>query len=169
MRPQDKLKQALQTAEGLYYRLVLLVGEAGTGKTLLLRNLAQELETEVININLALSTELLELGTKQRALALPELLAQIIDKTKPLVLLDNLEILFDKHLKQDALKLLQGLSRNSSVVASWNGRLIADKLIYAEAGHPEYRSYELTDLLIVNMNKTSTADSLNKITATGQV
>jgi SpoVK/Ycf46/Vps4 family AAA+-type ATPase len=152
MRPQDKLKQALQTAEGLYYRLVLLVGEAGTGKTQLLRTFAKELDTEVLNINLALAAELLELSTKQRALALPELLAQVVEKTKPLLLLDNIEILFDKHLQQDALKLLQGLSRNSAVVASWNGRLLTDKLIYAEAGHPEYRSYELNDLLIVDLN-----------------
>ena len=152
MRPQDKLKQALQTAEGLYYRLVLLVGETGSGKTGILRDVAKDLGTDIININLALSTELLELSTKQRSRALPELLAQVVDKTKPLLLLDNLEILFDKHLKQDALKLLQGLSRNSFVVASWNGKLIADKLIYAEAGHPEYQSYELNDLLIVDLN-----------------
>jgi len=149
---KSQLKQALQTAEGLYYRLVLLIGEAGAGKTSLLQTLAQELETEVININLALSTELLELSTKQRALALPGLLAQVVEKTKPLLLLDNLEILFDKHLQQDALKLLQGLSRNTTVVASWNGKLVADKLIYAEAGHPEYRSYELNDLLIIDLN-----------------
>ena len=149
---KEKIIETLKTAEGLYYRLVLLVGEANSGKTLYLRELANERNLEVININLALSTELLELSTKQRALALPERLAQVVEKTKPLLLLDNIEILFDKHLQQDALKLLQGLSRNSAVVASWNGRLLTDKLIYAEAGHPEYRSYELNDLLIVDLN-----------------
>jgi hypothetical protein len=38
-----------------------------------------------------------------------------------LVLLDNIELLFDVHLKQDPLRLLQGLSRNKTVVATWNG------------------------------------------------
>ena len=33
----DTLKRALQTADGLYHRLVLLVGEAGSGKTDVLR------------------------------------------------------------------------------------------------------------------------------------
>jgi hypothetical protein len=169
MRPQDKLKQALQTAEGIYYRLVLLVGETGSGKTGILADVVNDLGTDIININLALSSELLELNSKQRTLRLPEILDHLIDKTKPTMVLDNLEILFDKHLKQDPLRLLQSLSRNRSVLASWNGTIAGNKLTYAEAGHPEYRSYELTDLLIVNMNKTSTADSLNKITATGQV
>lgn len=165
----DKIKQSLQTAEGLYYRLVLLVGETGSGKTGILRDVANDLGTDIININLALSSELLELNAKQRTLRLPEILDHLIDKTKPTVVLDNLEILFDKHLKQDPLRLLQGLSRNRSVLASWSGTIAGNKLTYGETGHPEYRSYELTDLLIVRMNKTSTADSLNKITETGQV
>lgn len=58
---QDKVKQSLQAAEGLYHRLVLLVGEAGSGKTLVLRDVAEELGVPVININWKLSAQLLEL------------------------------------------------------------------------------------------------------------
>jgi len=149
---KEKIIETLKTAEGLYYRLVLLVGEANSGKTLYLRELANERNLEVLNINLALSKELLELSTKQRTLALPERLAQITEAYKPFMILDNLEILFDKHLQQDALKLIQSLSRNSTVIASWNGKINGDKLIYAELGHPEYQSYQLKDLLIVDLN-----------------
>ncbi|MEI8209252.1 MAG: BREX-3 system P-loop-containing protein BrxF [Methylococcales bacterium] len=149
---KEKIIETLKTAEGLYYRLVLLVGEANSGKTLYLRELANERNLEVLNINLALSKELLELSTKQRTLALPERLAQITEASKPFMILDNLEILFDKHLQQDALKLVQSLSRNSTVIASWNGKINGDKLIYAEPGHPEYQSYQLKDLLIVDLN-----------------
>ncbi len=46
---RDKLKRSLQAAEGLYYRLVLLVGETGTGKTGVLRDVAGEFGTSVIN------------------------------------------------------------------------------------------------------------------------
>jgi hypothetical protein len=148
---QDKIKRSLQAAEGVYYRLVLLVDESGSGKTGILRDVADDLGVEVININLALSFELLELTAKQRALRLPGILDHIIDKTKPMVVLDNIEILFDKHLKQDPLRLLQGISRNRSVLASWNGTISKGKLIYAESGHSEYRSYDLADTLIVEM------------------
>ena len=67
----SKIKRSLQAAEGLYHRLVLLVGETGSGKTAVLRDVADEFGTSVININLALSSELLELTTKQRSLRLP--------------------------------------------------------------------------------------------------
>lgn len=165
---QDKIKRSIQAAEGLYYRLVLLVGETGSGKTGILRDVADDLGVEVININLALSSELLELTAKQRALRLPGILDHVIDKTLPTVVLDNLEILFDKHLKQDPLRLLQGISRNRSVLASWNGTTAGGRLIYAETGHPEYRSYDLADTLIVNMDWTATIDSEKITTEAGQ-
>lgn len=156
---QDKVKQSLKAAEGLYYRLVLLVGETGSGKTTVLRDVAAELGVPVININLELSEKLLDLTAKKRALHLPKLLGEIADTEDLTLVLDNLEILFDKELKQNPLKLLQGLSRNRSVLASWDGLAEKGKLIYAEPGHPEYRIYNITDTLIVKMDNTATADS----------
>jgi len=50
------------------------------------------------------------------------------------------------------LRLLQGLSRNLTVVASWNGTIEKGKLTYAEPGHREYKSYDLTDTLVVSMS-----------------
>lgn len=155
----DKLKRSMQTADGLYHRLVLLVGETGSGKTKVLRGLADEFATTVININLSLSSDLLELTAKQRSLRLPEILHQIVTKAQSLVVLDNLEILFDKDLKQDPLRLLQGISRNHTVVASWSGAFIGGRLSYAEAGHPEFRSYDVEDTLIVGIDGIATIDS----------
>lgn len=165
---QDKIKRSLQAAEGLYHRLVLLVGDTGSGKTRVLREVAQDLGTKVINVNLALSAELLELTAKQRALRLPGILDQIVDKEQSPVVLDNIEILFDKDLEQDPLRLLQGISRNRSVVASWNGTTVGGKLIYAETGHPEYRSYDLADLTIVGMDGMATVDSAKNNRGAGQ-
>ena len=158
----DKIRRSLQAAEGLYHRLVLLVGESGSGKTRVLRDVAEEFETSVINVNLALSSELLELTAKQRSLRLPGILDQIADKAQAPVVLDNLEILFDKDLKQDPLRLLQGISRNRTVVASWSGTVTSGRLLYAETGHPEYRSYDSVDALIVGMDGTATIDSTKR-------
>jgi hypothetical protein len=131
---QDKINKSLQAAECLYHRLVLLVGQAGAGKTGILRDVADDLGAEVININLALSSELLELTAKQRALRLPGILAQIVGKAQTTVVLDNIEILFDKNLKQNPLCLLQGLSRNRSVLASFYGSTDGGRIIYAVSG-----------------------------------
>jgi len=156
---QEKVKQSLKAAEGLYNRLVLLVGEPGSGKTTVLRDVANELGVPVININLELSAKLLELTAKQRILHLPRILDEITETGNSTLILDNLEILFDKDMKQDPLRLLQRISRNHSIVASWNGKATGRKLTYAASDHPEYRKYDQVDTLIVGMDGTATIDS----------
>lgn len=153
---RDKIKRSLQATEGRYHRLVLLVGETGSGKTGVLQDIAEEYGTSVINVNLALSSELLDLTAKQRALRLPGILDQILNRPQAVVVLDNNEILFDQDLKQDPLRLLQGISRNRTVVASWNGTFHGGRLIYAETSHPEYRCYDAVDVIIVGMDGTTT-------------
>lgn len=152
----DQVMRSLQEVEGLYHRLVLVVGSAGAGKTDVLRAIAKELGATVTNVNLQLASELLELTAKQRSVRLPGILNEMIDQLKSPLVLDNLEILFDKSLHQDPLRLLQGLSRNRTVVAAWNGSLPSGRLQYAEPGHPEYRSYDTVDVILVDLEgKTS--------------
>ena len=154
----EKIKRSLMEAEGLYHRLVLLVGESGSGKTGVLREVAADFGTSVINVNLVLSRELLELTARERSLRLPKILGQVVAEAAAPVLLDNLEILFDKTLQQDPLRLLKGVSRNRSVLASWNGTFAGGRLSYAETDHPEYRSDDSADTLIVSMDETATVD-----------
>ena len=155
---ENKVTRSLKAAEGLYHRLVLIAGEGGSGKTSVVQNLAKLHDAEPINVNLCLSKELLELTAKQRQLKLSEILVQAVNGNEDKIFLDNIEILFDVELKQDPLRLLQGLSRNSTVVTSWNGTFKKGKLTYAEPGHREYRSYDLTDTLVVSMSGEATVD-----------
>ena len=166
---QNQIIKILPTAKYLYNMLVLVVGENGSGKTTVLSDVAKEYSTQMINLNLTLSEALLELTIKQRVLRLPKLMSTIISKVDSLVILDNIEILFDEGLKQDPLKMLQGLSRNRLIVASWNGRYEKNKLIYAEPDHPEYRVYDPEDTIIISMDGTSTIDIENSIKKAGQV
>ena len=149
---QRKIMRSLKTAEGLYHRLVLIVGQAGSGKTTALHAFSAEVNAQVINVNLELSGQLLEMTAKQRTLRLPKLLEQIAATGAQTVVLDNIEILFDVELRQDPLRLLQHISRNRNVVAAWNGRMDGQKLIYAEPGHREYRQYRAKDVVIVNID-----------------
>ena len=153
---ENKVTRSLKAAEELYHRLVLIVGKSGSGKTSVIQNLTEKYKTDPININLHLSKKLLELTGKQRQLKLAEILAQAVKGDGDKVFLDNIEILFDVELKQDPLRLLQGLSRNLTVVTSWNGTFEQGRLTYAEPGHREYRSFNLTDTLVVTMNSETT-------------
>ncbi len=164
----SKVLESIVIAHELYHQLVLLVGLVGSGKTKTLQDVAKRSSSQVFNVNLSLSARLIELTAKQRALRLPGLLDQITSEAQSPLLLDNLEILFDKDLHQDPLKLLQGLSRNRTVVASWNGTSKSGKLEYAVPGHPEYRCYETADLLMVNIDGTTSIDLENNFREIGQ-
>ena len=140
----------LDEAEHLYNRLILVVGPAGSGKTAALRQASESRGFPLVNVNLELSRRLLELTEKQRSLRCGQIAREIVDQAgAPVVLLDNLEVVFDPDLRQDPLRLLQGLSRNRTIVASWNGLVQDGYLVYAEPGHPEYRRYPASDLLMV--------------------
>ncbi|GAX61712.1 ABC-type multidrug transport system, ATPase component [Candidatus Scalindua japonica] len=149
------LKRAIDMSEGTYYRLILLVGESGSGKTKALNDLSIEIGVEVINLNLLLSKQLLEMTPKQRSLQLAKIIEDTIRGEGDTIILDNIELLFDISLKQDPLRLLQMLSRSKTIISSWSGKQDRSKLLYAEAGHPEYRTYDVTDFLIINMDGNS--------------
>ena len=160
----DNIKQSMRAAEGLYHRLVLLVGESGHGKTAILRELAEELAVPLVNVNLALCGEMLELTAKQRPLQCQAIFRRVAERSPPPTLLDNTEVLFDKALGQDPLRLLKSVSRNRLVVASWRGAFDGKKLRYAEAGHREYRSDDPDGALIVAAPKTAASAAADKNT-----
>jgi predicted ATPase len=146
----DGIIRAIDQASELYHRLVMLVAPSGSGKTAALQEVHRRTAAPLVNINLELAYHMLELTERQRALQLPRLLTDIVNTTSTnVVLLDNIEVLFDVTLKQDPLRILQGISRNKTVVAAWSGSVENHYLIYATPNHPEFKRYPLHDLLVV--------------------
>jgi hypothetical protein len=145
----EDLENCITAAQVRYYRLVLLVGPAGSGKTQVLLRLAKDARFPYINLGLALSQRLLEYPARTRSLRVPQIVAVLLDEAgADTVLLDNTEILSEPTLKQDPLRLLQQVSRNPTVVASWNGRFEDRVLTYAHPDHPEFKKYYDVDALI---------------------
>jgi len=152
----QNILQALKETEYLYHRLVLLVGETGSGKTTVLQEVCNEIGITPVNLNLELSRLMLEMTAKQRTLQLPKILEDLVHKKdEKTIVIDNIEILFDVNLQQDPLRLLQKISRNKNIIVSWNGIVNNGKLMYAVPAHPEYRSYDTSDLFIIPMQKTN--------------
>ena len=144
-------------APQLYYRLILVIGRGGTGKTILLRQAATTLGASVINLGVELSARLLEVDETRRPLAVAKLLRELTsDPVDAPSLLDNLELLFYPALRIEPLSLLQQISRNRTLIVTWRGEVRNGALAYAQPGHPEYRRYPLTaDMLLVDLNQES--------------
>lgn len=154
-RVADRVIEKTEQALMMYHRLVLVVGAPGVGKTNVLKEVSSRVAAPLVNVNLELSRRMLDLTERQRLLELPRILSEIVDavaSNHDIVLLDNIEILFDASLKRDPLGLLQQLSRYKTVVAAWNGRIDDGYLVYAVPGHSEFRRYPLMDFLFVDLN-----------------
>jgi|ERR1700733_83420 len=144
------LEQAIQQASSQYFRLVILAGVPGSGKTPALQSIAQRAGCLVVNVNLELSKKMLELTRSQRSRQVEPLLKNVIAAAPgEVVLLDNLEILFDTGLEVEPLRLLQVSSRNRTVVASWSGTYVGGTLTYAEPSHPEFVQFKKVDAVVI--------------------
>ena len=149
----DRIIKSVEQSVGLYHRLVMVIAAAGAGKTAALQEIHARTAATLINVNLELSRRMLDLTERQRTLQLPRILAEIVDTLETdVILLDNIEVLFNVSLKQDPMRLLQGLSRNKTVVATWSGSIDSEHIVYATPDHPEYRRYPLRDFLTVNLD-----------------
>ena len=151
-----RLNEAIQQAASQYFRLVILAGVPGSGKTAALQSVAQKNGSQLVNVNLELSKRMLELTRTQRSRQVERLLKEVIAAAPgDVVLLDNLEILFDTGLEVEPLRLLQVSSRNRTIVASWNGSFQDGTLTYAEPGHPEFVQFKQTEAVVITVGTSA--------------
>jgi len=150
---------AVRAVRDQYYKLVLVVGPARTGKTASLAAVANQCGWRRLNVNLRVSEQLLEFTQKQRKVRVAAILDELVRaENSSVVMLDNIELLFASELELDPLRLLQGLSRNLTIVAAWPGTVDVDCLTYAEPGHPEACRYSSPQACIVSVDTAAAFD-----------
>jgi predicted ATPase len=145
----DRLERLVEEIAALHSKLVLLIGAPGFGKTALLQVLGKNRGATPLNIGSALGSRLAAIPQKQRPLQTNPILRELADQhaVGDLLLLDNIELLFDRTLQLDPLDLLKRHAHARRVVAVWPGELRDGRLIYAEMGHPEHQDYGLEGLV----------------------
>ena len=148
-----KLERLIGEIGDLNSKLVLLVGASRSGKTKLLRELGAKLHIESLNVGLELGRRLAATPINKRGFSAGELLREIADKerTDDPLLLDNLELLFEKGLQITPLNLVQQLAHSKRVVAVWPGELRVDRLIYADMSHAEHRDYSRDGVVVLEI------------------
>jgi hypothetical protein len=106
-----------------------------------------------VNVNLEFSRKLLEIPNSDRGKQAPNLLKASVEEGDPKgVILERLELLFEKSLELNPINRLKELARYRTVIALWEGKFQDGRLVYAEFGHPEYRSYrpdEINDIMVI--------------------
>jgi len=139
----EKLNQLLDDVEALQVKLILLVGTPGVGKTSLLSAFGKSRGSSVLNIGTELGRRLSAIPQKQRHLHANSILRELADQRVKdgILLVDNIELLFDRTLQLNPLDLLKRYAHGIRVVAIWPGRVHNGRLVYAEMGHAEFQDY----------------------------
>lgn len=143
---------AIEHAAARYYKIVLVVGKSGSGKTNLLKKICGQMQIPLINLGIELSQKLLPLTTRERKLKTCEIVSELIDALDaPRLAIDNTEIIFDPSLMINPLGLLQSLSRTRLLIWSWNGEVENGHVTYAYPGHPERQRIPTSEITLITL------------------
>lgn len=145
----EKLDRLVEDISGLNSKLVLLIGPPRSGKSNLLGQLAARRQARVLSLGAALGRELLAVPSTRRHLQAADLLKDLADDfaSHGLLLVDNIELLFDRTLRLSPLDLLKRHAHARRVITVWPGELREDRLSYATTGHPEHQDYGIDGLV----------------------
>jgi hypothetical protein len=150
----DELQRKIADTASLNSKLVLLIGPPRSGKTAILDQLSDRMNVQVLNVGLALGRDLLALPRMRRHLQVSELFKALAETatSQGLLLVDNIELLFDRTLRVGVLDLLKSQARVRPVVAVWPGELRESRLSYAVSGHPEHQDQSADGAILFRVN-----------------
>jgi len=122
----SELSQAISSAKKYHSQLVAVVGESASQ---LLQHVSVSDNLPAMNLSLELSERLVNIPRQDRAKSVSCIFSALLDAHQTeVLLLDHIEILFDKTLSIDPLKLLQNNAKNSTLVVAWPGQKSASSL-----------------------------------------
>jgi hypothetical protein len=102
---------------------------------------------------LELSKKLQEFPRKKYTFKVNDLIAEIVQRhdANSFILLNHIEILFDKALKIKPLSVLKKISRTKKIIVIWPGKYEYNKLTYAVPEHKEYFEEIKPDVKIIKI------------------
>jgi len=138
-----QLRESIDRAQNYHSQLVVVTGESASQ---LIEHTALEDSLLVINLGLEFSEKLFEFPRQDRSKSASSLFTDLLrNQHAGVLLLNHIEIMFDRTLSIDPLKLLQSSAKNLTLVVVWPGEKTTASLTYAIPSHPEYRSYKASD------------------------
>jgi len=155
----DRLKQALKLIAADRHKLVLLLGDFGSGKTRVLKQLAAEMSGEYIALNLALTERLLARPRRDYAdgVTAHGLIDALCDECSPdkrLLCVDNVEVLFSPELgKLNPVDTFKRIARERPVVLALPVRRQGGMAVYSAGGRADYMQIPLEDYGVVEIGE----------------
>lgn len=140
LRPlSDEWRSRLAGIDAAHFRLIWVAGRSPADRTGYLKSVSQAIGAPYLAIGKLLSAALLELPPSLRASSAEDSFTDILRNAgSPIVVIDHLDVLFDRGLMLNPVGLIQNVSRRFTIIASWPGAGNPDGLTYAPEDHPSH-------------------------------
>ena len=151
--------EAIRIVASDRHKLVILLGDYGTGKTAILKDVAPEVGGEYVNLNLRVAERLLALPRRQYddGVTVHRLIDELCDELSPdgrPLLVDNVELLFSPELgKINPVDTFKRISRQRPVVLALPARRQGAHAEYSLLGREDYMRIPLEDYTVIEMGK----------------
>jgi AAA+ ATPase superfamily predicted ATPase len=153
----EKLLSILDLIKNEYFKLIIITGPFGSGKTRILKKLAERPDFTYLNMNLELTNRLMGIKESDYDTRAQELVKEMIDDySDTILLIDNIEIFFSSEVgKIDPVSAFKNLARDKIIVISIPGKQRGEKIIYSSLGRKDYLEMDISDLTVIDLGGVS--------------
>lgn len=140
----NEIKTKLEAVKDAKYKLLLIVGKPGTGKSKLIHDYAQDTGNAILDLNAIFGEEVPEGSDSQY---ITNFMDGFLATYKPdVLLLDNKRVLYSKNSQIDLLSFLKNIAEKKTVVATWNGMVENGYLVHIRSKVDHDLTYPLDSL-----------------------
>lgn len=138
------IESKLAALKNAKYKLLLIVGRPGTGKSKMIQEFSNESGVPILDLNKILG-ETIPVG-KDSDYVYGFLKGFLSTYKQEYILLDKKKILYSSNSNIDIINFLKDISKDKYVVATWNGYVEDKKLIHIRSDQNTNLEYDLDSL-----------------------
>lgn len=117
------------------------VGSSGLMKPIIYCNASEDVLSRAVSINKKLAIELSALRPKRRTIQLEACFQRVLAQLPDDTVIRDFDVMFNPAYQVDVLRVLVNANKKKPFSAIWCGRYEDGKLIYAEEGYLDFRTF----------------------------
>ena len=133
------VKERWEQIQGDEERILFIVGGPGSGKSLLIRELAEQKGWTYLEAKQLIEEEFLLVPRDERPKLAEDVIRRALTRSDTeVVLLDGINVLFAPILNLEPLDILKTISKTYPIVVGWRGHLEGDQLYLEHNNNPKH-------------------------------